>query len=117
MKLIYRYEKDLALFNEVFTNPLSLVVVESMKVDEDTFAWETRGPLPHEKRVSGELPPLRISECCAPFSVAGRKVGAAACRTTFLAFVGAASLFVPTMGTRPSPKIMGCVATISFQTL
>jgi hypothetical protein len=38
MKLIYRYEKDLALFNEVFTNPLSLVVVESMKVDDDTFA-------------------------------------------------------------------------------
>jgi hypothetical protein len=38
MKLIYRYERDLALFNEVFTDPLSLVVVENMKIDDGTFA-------------------------------------------------------------------------------
>jgi hypothetical protein len=37
MKLIYRYEKNLALFNEVFTDPLSLIVVENMKIDDGKF--------------------------------------------------------------------------------
>jgi hypothetical protein len=51
------------------------------------------------------------------FWLSGRKVGAAACHPIFLAFVGVASFAVPTVGTRPSPKIMGYVATFSFETL
>jgi hypothetical protein len=38
MKFIYGYKRDRTLFNEVLIDPLSFVVVENMKIDDETFA-------------------------------------------------------------------------------